>query len=79
MKSILVEVEIRCAENDERWGGIDHDLIHDDSEFVGYILRQASQLLNDGDARERFLDIAALAAAAVRRIDEARKRDYTSY
>lgn len=68
---IYKEVEAERQKQDEQWGGPEHDDKHDPRDFVQFILYQIS-LTNLGTAvswRKRFIKIAALAVAAVERLD----------
>lgn len=82
---VLLNVAGERRKQDGQWGGPEHDDEHRVSEWVAYILYQASRLLEiptPGPVadlpelrqtmalhRERFVKIAALAVAAVESID----------
>lgn len=67
---------------DKQWGGPEHDDDHSSREFLAYIQKQVSkseiELAGSKPdvadyGRERFVKIAALAIAAIERIDRARR------
>lgn len=69
--------EIMCKrqEQDRRWGGPEHDDTHSYQEWAGFIDKQMTQLYSKEDPdemwnfRERMLDVAALAVAAIEAYD----------
>lgn len=71
---ILGEVAIERVRQDEKWGGPDHDDEHDATDWCRYIemrLHSSNAGHTTGDSRRWFLEIAALAVAAIETIDRA--------
>ena len=77
--NILHEVADERKRQDHKWGGPEHDDKHSTAEFVQWIedyagwARMKSSMLSHDKARDKLLDVAALAVAAVESID--RKHD----
>ena len=71
-QGIIKEVVKRREQQDERWGGADHDDTHDELDWQCYIEKQLKQAANADDSfiwRDRMIDIAALAIAAIESAD----------
>lgn len=71
---VLGEVAIERVRQDEKWGGPDHDDEHDATDWCRYIemrLHSSNAGHTTGDSRRWFLEIAALAVAAIETIDRA--------
>ena len=68
---ILQEIRDERERQDQQWGGRTHDDNHSYADWIDYMEHQASllDLRIGGNARERFIKIAALALAAVESID----------
>ena len=83
-KQILSDIEKERERQDVKWGGVAHDDEHTTAEFVQLIQDYAGRArtmagMNSPDkARNRLIQVAALAVAAVESIDrkEATKRYY---
>lgn len=75
--SLYAEVSARRRYQDAQWGGPEHDDVAEtESAFVGYIEEYAA---GEGRAagrpfRDRMIDVAALAVAAIERHDRLAKR-----
>lgn len=77
LQAILGEVVVKRAEQDEEWGGPDHDDQHRLVEWCDFIEIQSRKALEECravDVRERLINIAALAVAAVQSHDRLAKR-----
>jgi len=69
---ILQEVISERQRQDEQWGGIEHDDKHGPDDWVSFICYQANKISpynSFTDNRERFVKVAALAVAAIERMD----------
>lgn len=62
------EIVAERHRQDVRWGGPDHDDEHYPSDWVSYIKEHADKALN-GNYRQRLIEVAALAVAAVESYD----------
>jgi hypothetical protein len=65
---VVRQVLSRRAEQDFRWGGAEHDDEHDEFDWQEFITKQVTEAAAADDSviwRERMLDIAALAVAAL--------------
>jgi len=79
MEKIFKEIGFEREDQDEEWGGPDHDDAHEVDEFFMFIRWQGAKFEQDMDslgclpdpkmARERYIKIAALAVAAIESID----------
>jgi hypothetical protein len=73
---IFMDILHERERQDDRWGGADHDRNHTVSDWKRLILEhldKANQAAYKGDlrrARERFIEVAALAVAAVEMLDK---------
>lgn len=76
------QVSDRRFQQDAKWGGSAHDDHHIPSDWIEFISRQLSQAAGFNAAvppdldvvRDRFIDAAALAIAAIESLDRNRKR-----
>lgn len=68
MANLLGEILTRRREQDARWGGTQHDAQHDELDWQCFIekqVRDAEKADTSGIWRDRMVDIAALAIAAI--------------
>lgn len=66
------DIQAERSRQDQEWGGPAHDDQHEVTDWLEYIGKQhgrAFRASGPDEARERFVKIAALAAAAVERLD----------
>ena len=88
MDKILGEIRAERAHQDDKWGGIEHDAQHWPADWLRVIEEHAHKALMDGDVfvvgpqyapdfRQRMVEVAALAAAAIQAYDHkvARQHD----
>jgi hypothetical protein len=67
---ILLAVAIERNNQDQQWGGPEHDDKYSSLDFTAYIGRQVHKMYGDpASDRDRFIKIAALAVAAIESID----------
>lgn len=64
---LIMEIETERDDQDEQWGGPDHDDDHDENDWVKYIRKQIDK--KDERFRERMIKVAALAVAAIESYD----------
>ena len=76
MDSLFQEIAAERARQDEKWGGPDHDDSHGWHEWIDYIIEHAGKAYSPDDdedsyanARRRYIEVAALAVAAVESMD----------
>ncbi|MBK5230230.1 MAG: hypothetical protein JJE27_03555 [Thermoleophilia bacterium] len=80
-ETVLADVAAERSRQDAKWGGAEHDDKHSTADFVQLIedyagwARVMAGMRSDGKARERLIQVAALAVAAVERIDRAPEYD----
>jgi len=67
-QKIIGELLNRRDEQDARWGGVEHDDLHDEMDWELYIQKQlhdAARSDNSDAWRDRMVDVGALAIAAL--------------
>ncbi len=73
METVLNEVGAERVHQDDKWGGPEHDDAHETTDFLDFIWRRTQlrlmQLTDSVFLRRIFIEIAALAVAAVESID----------
>lgn len=75
LQMVLKEVETERARQDAKWGGADHDDGHSITEFIQWIedyagwARMMMSMRSPEKARNRLIQVAALAVAAVQSLD----------
>ena len=64
-------IEAERAAQDRKWGGPEHDDIHQMNDFIVYITKHAGRAVdaNSDEVRRHMIRIAALAVAVVEKID----------
>lgn len=74
---VIRDVLDRRAAQDKQWGGAEHDDEHDILDWLSFIGKQGRKIMetyglqevHERYARDRFIDIAALAIAAAESLD----------
>lgn len=67
---VTAELAMERALQDAQWGGPEHDDQHTPHDWAQYIHNQLSMMFHrEGEERDRFIKVAALAVAAVQSID----------
>lgn len=67
---VAAEIAMERALQDHQWGGPEHDDQHTPHDWAQYIHNQLSMMFHrEGEERDRFIKVAALATAAVQSID----------
>lgn len=71
-KRVLADVEFERDQQNEKWGGPDHDDQHGTRDWAAFITEHLGKALDakrPADCRRRMLQVAALACAAIETID----------
>ncbi len=70
MEQVLKDVKVERIRQDNKWGGPEHDDTHSTWYFIALIRDKIRSIRNNPfNTRKFFIQIAALAVAAVERID----------
>lgn len=69
MNKIFNAIKEERQRQDKLWGGATHDDTHNEQEWIGYMDEQLTKANDEGEYRERFVKIAALAVAALESMD----------
>lgn len=72
-ESIFADINAERGYQDEKWGGPVHDDEHSVHDFVAFITKYAGNAVEASafDQRKALIKVAALAVAAVEKIDRA--------
>lgn len=69
MNKVFNQIRHERENQDAQWGGAVHDDTHDEQEWIGFMDEQLTKASDNGEYRERFVKIAALAVAALESMD----------